>query len=33
MYPETYLNLNYVSIMIHQDLIKIIEKGVYESFI
>jgi len=33
MFPETFLVLNYVTVMIHQDLIQIIERGIYESFI
>ena len=33
MFPETFLVLNFVQVMIHQDLIHIIEKGVYESFV
>ena len=33
MFAETFLVLNFVQIMIHQDLIQIIEKGVFESFV
>jgi len=33
MFPETFLILNFVQVMIHQDLIQIIEKGVFEAFV